>query len=240
MHTDITPIPALKDNYIWAIINRTNNTVLIVDPGEAEPVNTFLHEHKLTLSGILLTHHHWDHTNGAASLSKQHHVPVIGPEKDRIAGLTRAVHEGDEVNIAGFPLTFKVMEIPGHTLGHIAYYSPGMLFCGDTLFAAGCGRIFEGTPPQMFATLQKLAALPDDTNVYCAHEYTVNNLRFAEVVEPDNANIQKRMQKVRELREQQLPSLPSTLGEEKATNPFLRCDTVDEFTRLRKLKDDFR
>jgi len=240
MHTDITPIPALKDNYIWAIMNRTNNTVLIVDPGEAEPVNAFLHEHKLTLAGILLTHHHWDHTNGVASLGKQHHVPVIGPEKDRIAGLTRAVKEGDEVNIDGFPFTFKVMEIPGHTLGHIAYYSRGMLFCGDTLFAAGCGRIFEGTPPQMFATLQKLAALPDDTNVYCAHEYTVNNLRFAELAEPDNATIQKRMQKVRELRDQHLPSLPSTLGEEKATNPFLRCDTVDEFTRLRKWKDDFR
>jgi hydroxyacylglutathione hydrolase len=258
MSIEILPIPALKDNYIWAIIDHAQHKAVIVDPGEAEPVDAFLEQHQLALAGILITHHHWDHTGGAIALQQQHGVPLIGPKNDPVKGLNFALAENDEASIEHFPMTFRVLDIPGHTLGHIAYYSAGVLFCGDTLFAAGCGRIFEGTPPQMFATLQKIAELPEATNIYCAHEYTLNNLRFAETVEPGNKQIAARLKKVSELRNRHLPSLPSTLAEEKATNPFLRCDSseiqanveryagkklhsaLEVFTWLRKWKDEFR
>lgn len=253
----LIPIPALKDNYIWALVDSATHRVLIVDPGEAAPVIAFLQKNKLTLVGILITHHHGDHTQGVSELTNLFDMPVFGPASESVKHMTHPLREGDSVQIPDFPLTLQVIDIPGHTVGHIAYYSHGMLFCGDTLFAAGCGRPFEGTPHQLFSSLQKLASYPDETKVYCAHEYTLNNLRFAELVEPGNQQIEKRMQQVFALRKQHQPSLPSTMGEEKATNPFLRCDspeviksveeyagkkletTVEVFTWLRKWKDNF-
>lgn len=251
----VVPIPALKDNYIWALINKENNRALIVDPGEAQPVTHFLQQQQLQLAGILITHHHGDHTNGIAGLI-QHNVPIFGSAQENISHFTHALTEADVVQVPSFP-DFQILSIYGHTRGHIAYYSPGILFCGDTLFSAGCGRIFEGTASQMYASLQKMAALPDNTQVYCAHEYTLNNLRFAEMVEPSNQAIKERVKEVNALRAQQLPSLPSTIGIEKETNPFLRCDSaeiivnvekyaqqplndvVSIFTWLRKWKDVF-
>lgn len=253
----VEPIRTLKDNYVWAIVNHEQHNALIVDPGEAQPVLDFLDKNKLSLSAILITHHHWDHTNGIAQILNHHHVPVYGPANENIPHLTHFVSEASKVHITGFPLTFDVLEIPGHTSGHIAYYSPGMVFCGDTLFSAGCGRLFEGTAEQMYSSLQKIFALPDDTLVYCAHEYTLNNLKFAYAVEPGNKNIIERIQHVTELRNNDHPSVPSTLQEEKATNPFLRCHSAElkasveqhanehlntpiaVFTALRKWKDQF-
>lgn len=254
---NIFPIPILKDNYVWVIADTKENAACIVDPGEARPVSDFLQKHKMILKGILITHHHWDHTNGIVELKNEYDVPIIGPAQENITGVTLPVHEQDTVNVANFPLAFQVMAIPGHTLGHIAYYAHEMLFCGDTLFASGCGRIFEGTPEQMYASLQRIASLPNDTKIYCAHEYTLNNLRFAETVEPNNYQIAERIKRVNEIRKKNLPSLPSLLAEEKETNPFLRCnsqeliETVEKhahatlsgpvavFASLRKWKDGF-
>lgn len=254
----ILPIPVLQDNYVWAIIDKNQSIALIIDPGEAIPVSVFLKQQQLKLVGILITHHHWDHTNGIEALKKEYDTPVFGPANETIPGMTMPLQEEETVSIQGFPLSFKVISIPGHTLGHIAYYFPGMLFCGDTLFASGCGRIFEGTPAQMYESLQEIAALPHDTKIYCAHEYTLNNLRFAKLVEPNNPAIMERIKEVTDLRQQGLPSLPSTLHAEKETNPFLRCrlpqviasvenyageplkDELDVFTRLRQWKDNFK
>lgn len=222
----IKPIPALRDNYIWAIVDEKSKKTVIVDPGEAAPVIHFLTTNSLSLMAILLTHHHWDHINGVAALEPYCNV-VIGPAKDNVASLTSAVDQGDNVNIAGFPIIFNVMSIPGHTNGHIAFYANGMLFCGDTLFAAGCGRAFEGTPETLYASLQKMAQLPSDTPIYCGHEYTQNNLRFAEQVEPRNQAIKTRIKEVEKRRSMNLPTLPSTLALEKETNPFLRCQEKD-------------
>jgi hydroxyacylglutathione hydrolase len=231
----VTAIPALSDNYIWAIIHQ--DKAVIVDPGEAEPVERFLKQHHLSLAGILLTHHHWDHTNGAAALHQRYHVPVFGPAEDHIPSVTHALRDGDSVKIPDFPIVWRVMAIPGHTLGHVAYYADGMLFCGDTLFSAGCGRLFEGTAQQMYDSLSQLAALPCNTRVYCGHEYTVKNLQFAQTVEPENTRIVTRLEEVQALRNQQLPSLPSTIKIELETNPFLRCDSPEVFAALRRLKD---
>lgn len=230
MNIDIKPIKSLKDNYIWSIIDQSSHTTVIVDPGEAKPVEDFLQKQGLSLTGILLTHHHWDHTGGVEDLLEHHPAPVFGP---------KGLAEGEIVHIHGFPLDFEVLTIPGHTLDHIAFYTPGMLFCGDTLFSAGCGRVFEGTAPQMYAALMKLATLPDETKVYCAHEYTLNNLRFAETIEPDNKAIQERIRLVSELRNQDKPSLPSTIKIEKLINPFFRSENVEVFTQRRLLKDKF-
>lgn len=224
MNINVYPIPILKDNYVWAIIDVSQNTAIIVDPGDAAPVAKFIDQQQLQLKGILITHHHWDHTNGTVELKEQYDVPVFAPAREQVSGTTTQVQEGDIVQINDFPLSFRVLDIPGHTLGHVAYYAAGMLFCGDTLFAAGCGRIFEGTPEQMYASLQKIAALPDDTKIYCAHEYTLNNLRFATVVEPSNQDIALRLQEVQRLSYADIPSLPSLLSLEKKTNPFLRCN----------------
>lgn len=252
----VQPIPILKDNYIWAIIDEKSRAALIVDPGEGKPVETYLETHSLTLRGIIITHHHWDHTNGILGILSKYDVPVFAPAEN-IVGTTQIVKEGDTIHIPHFPLVFKVLAIPGHTLGHVAYYSDHMLFCGDTLFASGCGRIFEGTPSMMYASLERLAALPEDTKIYCAHEYTLNNLRFATLVDPTNEALNQRLAKVEALREKQQPSLPCLLSEEKITNPFLRCDTevlreaasehaktplkdpVAVFAELRKWKDRF-
>ena len=216
---EISLIPAFKDNYIW-LLTRGKRAV-VVDPGDAAPVIAHLEADDLTLEGILITHHHADHQGGVAELKARWPVEVHAPANESITGCTRPLSGGEQIDILGQAV--DVMAVPGHTLGHLAYLAPGALFCGDTLFGAGCGRLFEGTPEQMSASLDSIAALPDDTLVYCAHEYTEMNLRFALAVEPENAALQVRVAKVAALRAAGLPSVPSTLGEEKATNPFLRC-----------------
>jgi len=218
---EIVPVSAFKDNYVWTMRNATHAAV--VDPGEAQPVLDYLRREKLALAAILATHHHADHVGGIAQLLETWRVPVYGPKNEPIPTLTRAVSEGDSVTIAELGVGFSVLDIPGHTRAHIAYYGAGALFCGDTLFACGCGRLFEGTAEQMYKSLEKLRALPDETRVYCGHEYTLANIGFAKGVEPGNSALRSRESRDRDLRAAGKPTLPSTLGEEKATNPFLRC-----------------
>ncbi len=217
---DIVPLQALRDNYVWTLRNARHAAV--VDPGEARPVLEYLQREKLALAAILATHHHPDHVGGIPELLAHQRVPVYGPKGEPIATLTRPVAEGDTVEIPELGVTLSVLDIPGHTRAHIAYYGAGSLFCGDTLFACGCGRLFEGTPEQMMASLAKLAALPDATKVYCGHEYTLANIAFAQQVEPKNTALAARLVRDQKLRAAGKPTLPSTLGEERATNPFLR------------------
>jgi hydroxyacylglutathione hydrolase len=218
---EVVPVAAFKDNYVWTLRNATHAAV--VDPGEARPVLEYLAREKLALAAILATHHHADHVGGIAELLRKWPVPVYGPKREPIATLTHPVAEGDTVKIAPLAIEFRVLDIPGHTRAHIAYYGAGALFCGDTLFACGCGRLFEGTAEQMYASLEKLRALPDDTKVYCGHEYTLANIGFAKGVEPRNAALTARESRDRALRQAGRPTVPSTLRDEKATNPFLRC-----------------
>ena len=217
---EVVPVRAFKDNYVWTL--RDAKHAAVVDPGDAAPVLDYLAREKLELCAILATHHHADHVGGVAELLRSFKVPVYGPRKEPIPTLTHPVSEGDEVKIPRLGASFSVLDIPGHTRAHIAYYGAGALFCGDTLFACGCGRVFEGTPEQMLASLDKLRALPDETKVYCGHEYTLANIGFARAVEPKNELLAERENKTRQLRDAGRPTLPSTLGEEKATNPFLR------------------
>lgn len=238
----VLTVPAFNDNYLWLIHDGTNAAV--VDPGDAGPVREALHAHGLALTCILLTHHHADHIGGVASLLAEWPVPVYGPRNDGIPVITHALDEGDRVRVDGLDLELEVLAVPGHTLGHIAYVrrTPGAhwLFCGDTLFGGGCGRLFEGTPAQMAASLGKLAALPDDTLVYCAHEYTVSNLKFAQAVEPDNQGLALRMRDASAKRGTRLPTVPSTIGLEKGTNPFLRYTEpaiVHSLVEAGRLKD---
>jgi hydroxyacylglutathione hydrolase len=234
---EIVPIKAFNDNYVWTLRNKTHAAV--VDPGEAKPVLDYLGAEKLQLAAILATHHHADHVGGIAELLQRHRVPVYGPRGEPIATLTQPVGGGDTVSIPELGVSFDVLDIPGHTRAHIAYYGAGSLFCGDTLFACGCGRLFEGTAEQMYASLGKLASLPDDTKVYCGHEYTLANIGFARTVEPGNDALRRREERDRKLREAGRPTLPSTIGEEKATNPFLRArepavvDSVNKYLGLR-------
>lgn len=253
----IYPVRALKDNYIWVIFHSDTKESYVVDPGDSAPVITFLKQNNLKLSGILITHHHWDHVHGVEGLLMEYHAPVIGSYGSSLSTLTDRVKEGDVVAFSANLPTFQVFEIPGHTLDHIAFYHDDILFCGDTLFGAGCGRLFEGTGEMLYASLQKLAQLPDDTRVYCAHEYTLLNLQFAHHVEPKNLHVKQRLLETERLYQQHQPSVPSQLGLEKATNPFLRCDDAklkhavasfsgrtlttaeDVFVALRRWKDSF-
>ncbi len=220
MTTKIVPLRAFRDNYIWCLHDGTHAAV--VDPGDAAPVVEFVRAGGLKLCAVLCTHHHADHVGGCARLAIEYSVPVIGPAAERIEALSVPVRGGDRVTVPELALDFEVLDIPGHTAGHIAFAGPGCLFCGDTLFSAGCGRLFEGTPAQMHASLAKLAALPDHTQVFCGHEYTAANIRFATMVEPGNAALAARREQVDALTRQGLPSLPSLMGEERLVNPFLR------------------
>ena len=222
---EIVPLPAFQDNYIWTLrdADRKTRHPAVVDPGEARPVQDYLAQEGLTLVAILATHHHPDHVGGIAELVARNKVPVFGPKGEPIPALTHPVGQDDKVDIPALAASFSVLEIPGHTRAHVAYYGLGSIFCGDTLFACGCGRVFEGTAAQMLDSLSKLAALPDETRVYCGHEYTLANIRFARAVDPGNAALAAREERAQRLRDAGLPTLPSTLGEERATNPFLRC-----------------
>jgi hydroxyacylglutathione hydrolase len=260
---DIVPIPAFTDNYIWTLLapNQTGarRMCAVVDPGDAAPVEAYLAKHNLELAAILITHHHADHTGGIAALIEARNIPVYGPKAEAIAGVTRALIEGDAITIDALgSLQLKVIEIPGHTRGHIAFVGDDFVLCGDTLFAAGCGRLFEGTPAQMLNSLQRLAALPPETRVFCTHEYTLSNLRFALVVEPDNEQLVTRSFDDQAKRARGEPTVPTTIAKERATNPFLRCDQptvrahatqfakqplggiVDVFAAVRAYKDVFR
>jgi len=264
MNLQITPLAAFEDNYIWMLRLPDQPETVIVDPGDAEVVLKSLQGQGAHLTDILITHHHPDHTGGVLTLREHFpRVRVFGPHNDRIPGLTDHVEHGQEIALLG--AIFRVLEVPGHTLDHVAYFvnnssfqSQPFVLCGDTLFSAGCGRLREGTPSQLLHSLHMLAQLPAETLVYCTHEYTLSNLRFALHVEPDNIACQKRMTECMELRQRGKPTLPSTIAQEQRTNPFLRCrseeltaiiltqfglDHVSElevFTQLRRWKDSFK
>ncbi len=219
----VLTVPAFNDNYLWLIHDGVNAAA--VDPGDAQPILAALKAHGLTLTAILLTHHHADHTGGVPALLQHYAVPVYGPRNDGIAAVTQPLSEDATVHVPGLDLQLSVLEVPGHTLGHIAYFRAGdepWLFCGDTLFAGGCGRLFEGSPSQMVDSLNKLAALPAEAKVFCAHEYTLSNLRFASAVDPGNAALQARVEADTAKRARGVPTVPSTIGMERNTNPFLR------------------
>lgn len=215
------PVPILSDNYAWVLSKPDSGNAVVVDPGDAGPVLAFLDQSNLKCAAVLLTHHHHDHVGGAAEIGKIWKCPVYGPIEESIPAVTHPVGEGDTVTAAG--MTFNVLSVPGHTRGHVAYVGHGHLLCGDTLFAGGCGRIFEGTPAQMFDSLSRLADLDPETLICCAHEYTVANLRFALYVEPGNAHLVERLASARATRSAGRPTLPSRLKEELISNPFLRC-----------------
>jgi hydroxyacylglutathione hydrolase len=221
MPLSIDAIPVLETNYVWAFHDGSH--CVLVDPGSAAEPLAFLSDRQLELAGILITHHHHDHTGGLTGILERHAVPVWGPRDERIGLVTHPVSEGDRIDIERPGLAMTVLETPGHTTTHVMFHDQKRLISGDTLFSIGCGRLFEGTPAQMLSSLDKLAGLPDTVKVYCGHEYTLDNCRFALEVEPDNPVLQKRHEQARKLREQGRITLPSTLGEERAANPFLRA-----------------
>lgn len=256
---DVSPVRAFADNYLWLIRAPLGpRGAVVVDPGDARAVNEALAREGLSLRAILVTHHHSDHVGGVAELASCHGAKVFGPAKERMPCSSTPLDDGVELNLEDLGLEFHVMAVPGHTLGHIAYHGHGALFCGDTLFSAGCGRLFEGTAGQMLESLDRLASLPDDTRVYCAHEYTLGNLRFAATLEPGNVAVLETLEAVRALRARDAITLPSTLGRERRINPFLRCreptvraaaearagmplpGAADVFAVVRAWKDGFR
>ena len=251
---DVVRISAFKDNYIWLL--RKGGSAVVVDPGDAGPVLEVLKREGLALGAILVTHHHQDHQGGIAALLEHSRAEVFGPAAESITGLSRPLGGGETVRPASLGIEFEVIAVPGHTSGHLAYLAADHLFCGDTLFTGGCGRIFEGTPAQMFDSLSRLAALPEETLVFCAHEYTESNLRFAMAVEPDNQPLRDRVAEVAACRSRGAATVPATLALEKATNPFLRCsepavraaakrqgalsnEPVEVFASLRAWKNSF-
>ncbi len=257
----VTPIPAYTDNYLW-LIEHSNGDAVIVDPGDAAPVLAVLKEKKLTLIAIIITHRHWDHVDGINDLLQYYHVPVYGPDSDAIPQITNKRGEGDKVSFFDQPsLELTILEVPGHTVEHIAYFGDidnrPTLFCGDTLFAGGCGRLKGGTHEQLCHSLQRISQLPEETQIFCTHEYTLANLQFAKTVEPDNQTIQERLKNEQTKRRQNQPTLPTSLALEQQTNPFIRCNqssvansinqywksnwvtTQELFTGLRRWKDEF-
>lgn len=255
---NLLALPAFEDNYLWLL--HDGRHALVVDPGDAAPVRAALAQGALQLAGILVTHHHGDHVGGVAELLAHHPAPVWGPRTESLPVPVQPVGDGDTVNLLGLGL--QVIDVPGHTAGHVAYFAevPGeapLLFCGDTLFSAGCGRLFEGTAAQMQASLARLMALPGDTRVCCAHEYTLSNLRFARAVEPGNADTQAYEAACQAKRAQHEPTLPATLAQEQRINPFVRWqapavidaarahgapsdDPVAVFAAIRQWKNEFR
>ncbi|MFI0458623.1 MAG: hydroxyacylglutathione hydrolase, partial [Candidatus Thiodiazotropha endolucinida] len=220
---EITGVTAFEDNYIWMVKNPASSQVVAVDPGDETPVLAWLEQQDCNLSAILITHHHYDHVGGIGELREAYpDIEVYGPANESIRGVTHPLEEGDRPRIAGLNANLQVLEVPGHTQGHIAYFGEGALFCGDTLFTAGCGRVFSGTFEQLSDSLQRIAALPGDTSIYCAHEYTLANLGFAAWVEPENPELAIRIKRAREKREAGIPTVPSDLAEELMTNPFMR------------------
>jgi hydroxyacylglutathione hydrolase len=252
---NIHAVPAFRDNYIWALENGRD--AVVVDPGEAAPVESFLERHGLKLAAVLATHHHADHVGGLPQLVRRWKCPAYGPAREVAADLDERLGEGDRFTVPGLGIALGVLDIPAHTAGHIAFFGDDAVFCGDTLFACGCGRLFEGTAAQMVDSLGKLARLPGSTRVYCGHEYTLANIRFAEAVEPGNAGLRERRAREEAKRARGEPTLPSTIADELATNPFLRCrepeviasaekhagrhlrNPVEVFAELRKWKDGF-
>lgn len=227
---EITAIPALQDNYIWAI--HDNRFAVVVDPGEAQPVLDFLAGHGLQLHAILCTHRHHDHVGGVAELRGVYNVPVHGRSHPNNPHITHALREGEQLRLDAFGIVLDIIEIPGHLDDHIAFIAPKIVFCGDVMFGAGCGKNFEGTLAQLHHSLQRLSALPDDTQVYCAHEYTARNLPFALACEPENPAIWRRAAETKTLRAENKPTVPFTIALEKATNPFLRCDSPELIRNL--------
>ncbi|MCH2548027.1 MAG: hydroxyacylglutathione hydrolase [Alphaproteobacteria bacterium] len=255
MPLEIIQLSALSDNYIYILHNADTQQTAVIDPSEADPVRQYVASRGWNIDYILNTHHHFDHTDGNKALKAQYECEIIGygPDAERIAGITRMVHDEDRITVCASEA--RVMFVPGHTRGHIAFYfaHEKALFCGDTMFLMGCGRLFEGTAEQMYDSLQKFASLPDDTNVYCAHEYTLSNARFALSIEPENSDLKQRMKNIQDVRNQNQSTVPALLAVEKQTNPFLRVDSpeirsnlnmqhannIAVFAEIRKLKDHF-
>lgn len=256
MPLSFTALPALESNYIWVLHDARH--AVVIDPGVAEPVLTWLKEQRKELAAVLITHHHHDHIGGLDELLAAHPAPVYGPADERIPQISHPAADGELLKLAAPALSLQVLAVPGHTLSHLAFFGHGLLLCGDTLFSAGCGRLFEGSSRQMLDSLDRLAALPGETQLLCAHEYTMDNCLFALAVEPENAALVARLDQARALRAQGQPTLPSTLAAELEFNPFLRCDQpavvaaaskqagrqmtsrLEVFTALRAWKDHFR
>ncbi len=223
MLQDIIAVPAFRDNYIWLIVQQSSREVVIVDPGDADVVIQAVAQYDLNPCCILITHHHWDHTGGVQKLKNHFRLKVYGPNNPKITDIDYALTEEDGVDLPAVSRQFSIMTTPGHTLDHIVYFNNDELFCGDTLFSGGCGRLFEGSAEQLHHSLTRLAALPSHTKVYCTHEYTLANLNFARSVEPDNEKLHACYKQVKDKRDQQQPTLPSSIGLECQINPFLRC-----------------